>query len=312
MKRLGKDEARDTARAVLARERPGRRYGLGCLKHREGPMASQVFCAATPGERLTFKVWAPAFAERAAAQAIRQREVAAAMGSGPHRAPAEAFFDAEALCLGMDYVDGPTLAELWPGLTSSERCAHIEQAARWIAAFHATSLRPHPFRPRGQVSWLHRLLDWHEEGRRDIPDIAAFRRETAALETMAEDIRGRPGIRAVTHRDMHLGNLIAAEDALWGIDFENPKEDEPYRDLVWLLVDAMARAPGETPMTGLAAAIARGYGDDTTDPGVRRFLQRLFAMGVWAATPANPSLRQAARHAAAREIVSWSGPLFET
>ncbi|WP_417725017.1 phosphotransferase family protein [Salipiger sp.] len=303
---LDKAGARRIAREVLARERPGAPFGLGCLKNREDPMASQVFCADRPGTRLTVKLWAPALADKAAAQAARHRAVAARLMG----AQEVLFFDPEARCLGLSYADGPTLSELWPVLAPAARLDRLHEAGRWLAEFHHLSRRDQPFRPAGQIAWLNRLEAWFDAGERHIPDIAAFRAEVRAMEALAAEVRRRPAQRAITHRDLHLDNLVLTPAGLCGLDFENPKEDEPYRDLVWLLIHAVSLADDATPLSDFAAALARGYGDGVTEPPLRLFLQRLFALGVWAATPEAPSLRQSARYAAAREIVAAPEPLL--
>lgn len=304
---LDKPGARALARAALAQWRPGRAYGLGCLKNIDKPLRAQVFCAAHPDQRLTVKVFAPAGAETARAQAVRQRTVAAAL---PGRVPEVLFFDDTRLVLGMAYADGPSLAALWPHLTATTAADRLEEAGRWLAALHGLSAEAHPFRPKGQIAWLHRLLGWHAEGKRTIPEIAEFRAEVAALDTLAPLVRGTPSRRAVTHRDLHLSNLIATRRGLVGLDFENDRPDEPLRDLVTLLVDVLAQPdpPGD-PQRG-AEALRRGYGPSGTDPQALLFLQKLFALGIWAATPPAPSLRQGARYLAARAILAAEAPLF--
>lgn len=341
--------ARARAREALGRERPGREHGLGCLKNRDEPMQSQVLVAAHPDGCLTVKLWAEDLGDKAAAQAARQRSVAQKMATGPWRAPGVLFFDPELLCLGMEYVDGPSLAALWPVMEPPAQEIALHEAGAWIAAFHRPSLRRHPFRPKGQIAWLNRLEGWQAEGARHIPEIAAFRAEVRRMEAMFDQVRGLPGTRAITHRDLHLDNLLrntaalsteqagavkdgpvnngpvqnrsvkngpeqedaAQKDAarLTGVDFENAKEDEPHRDLVWLLIDALARSDAGDPAR-LGAAIARGYDDRITALPARLFLQRLFALGVWAATPAAPSRRHLARYAAARLIIAQEHPLL--
>lgn len=305
--KIATETARAQARAALADRYPGAQWGLGCLKNADGPLEAQVFCAAHPEQRLVVKVYAPAEGARARAQAERQRAVAMALPGG---APEVLFLDEARGVLGMDYADGPVLSALWPVLSGPERLARLEEAGRWLAALHATTARPHPFRPKGQIAWLNRLLDWHAEGTRAFPDPEAFQTEVAGLETMAREVRGTPARRAVTHRDLHLSNIVATKGGLVGLDFENAKEDEPLRDLVWLLVDAMVLAPEDDDPAPLAAALARGYGPTGTTPEALLFLQRLFALGIWAATPAAPSRRHAARYLAARRIIGVKAPLL--
>ena len=305
--KITKEAARAQARAALAHRYPGMQWGLGCLKNAAGPLEAQVFCAAQPEQRLVVKVYAPAEGARARAQAERQRAVAAALPGG---APEVLFLDEARGVLAMDYADGPVLSALWPVLSGRERLARLEEAGRWLAAFHGTTARSHPFRPKGQIAWLHRLFDWRAEGTRAFPEVEAFRSDVAGMEIMAREVRGTPARRAVTHRDLHLSNIVATQGGLVGLDFENAKEDEPLRDLVWLLIDAMVLAPEDDDPAPLAAALARGYGPTGTTPEALLFLQRLFALGIWAATPAAPSRRQAARYLAARRIMAVKDKLF--
>nr|WP_274705680.1 aminoglycoside phosphotransferase family protein [Salipiger pentaromativorans] len=286
---------------------PGQSFGLGCLKNVETPLPAQVFCAATPDRRLTVKVFARDLAEKARAQAARQRELAAAL---PGQVADWLFFDETALVLGMSYVDGPSLAALWPHLDAARAGQRLEEAGRWLAAFHGLTRVAHPFRPKGQIAWLNRLLEQHADGRRQIPQIAQFRGEVETLEAMFRAVRGKPAQRAVTHRDLHLSNLMVTERGLVGLDFENDKPDEPLRDLVVLLIDALARHGKAADPVPAAEALRRGYGPTGTDPQALLFLQRLFALGVWAATPSEPSLHQTARYLAARRIVEAATPLF--
>ncbi|WP_353472432.1 aminoglycoside phosphotransferase family protein [Salipiger sp. H15] len=304
--RLTRFEAQALAREVLANERAGRTYGLGCLKNEDRPMRAQVFCAAHPGEHLVVKVFAPAQADKARAQAARQRAVAAQMREGPWRAPEVLFFDAGRLVLGMGYAAGPSLAELWQQLPEARRDVPLEAAGSWLAALHRPTLEPRKLRPRGQLDWLAAQLQEAGDG---MADPEGFARDLAALEALFPAARGQAATRAVTHRDLHLANLVSAGGALWGLDFENDSPDAPYRDLVALLIDALALAP-EPDAARFGAALARGYGDRVTAPDARLFQQRAYALGSWARTPAEPSLRQRARLAAAKMILAADKSLF--
>jgi len=304
---LAPAEARAIARAALAEHWPGTAFGLGCLKNTDKAQRAQVFCAASPDARLVVKVYAPASADKARAQAARQRSVATAW---PEGAPEVLFFDAARLVLGMAYADGPSLAAVVPKRGREGAASQLEAAGRWLQRFHGLTREAHPFRPKGQIAWLHRLLEQHDGGERTIPEVNAFRREVARLETMFQAVRGTPSQRAVTHRDLHLANLIATREGLVGLDFENAKPDEPLRDLVSLLIDAVALSDEAEALDRHAAALCKGYGPVGNTPEAVVFLQRLFALGVWANTPPEPSRRQAARYLAARQIIASERALF--
>ncbi len=304
---LAPADARAIARAALAQARPGVDFGLGCLKNTEQAQRAQVFCACSPEERLVVKVYAPSSAEKARAQAARQRAVIA---DWPEGAPEVLFYDEARRVLGMAYADGPSLAALLPKLTADAAAHELEAAGRWLGRFHGLTRQAHPLRPKGQIAWLHRLLEQHESGARAFPEIDAFRDEVARLEAMFGAVRGTPSQRAVTHRDLHLANLIATHDGLVGLDFENDKPDEPLRDLVALLIDALALSGDPEALEHHAAALSKGYGPVGSTPEAVIFLQRLFALGVWANTPPEPSRRQTARYLAARQLLAPERALF--
>ncbi|WP_254885304.1 phosphotransferase, partial [Salipiger sp. HF18] len=135
-------------------------------------------CAARPDERIVVKVYAPAWADKARAQVARQRAVVTAL---PDAAPEVLFFDESRLVLGMAYADGPSLSALWPHLSEADRATRLQAAGHWLRRLHGTSLEPHPFRPKGQLAWLQKLIMQHEFGGRLIPDVGQFRLEGAAL-----------------------------------------------------------------------------------------------------------------------------------
>nr|WP_240989064.1 aminoglycoside phosphotransferase family protein [Salipiger mangrovisoli] len=302
-------EAQAQARAALAAARPGRTFGLGCLKNIDRPMRAQVFCAAHPDEHLVVKVFAREIAARAHAQADRQSAVATQMAEGPWRAPQVLFFDSSRLVLGMAYAAGPSLAELWPRLPAGKRDVPLEAAGSWLAALHRPTLEPRKLRPRGQLDWLAAQLRQARESEEGFAEFENFSLALAELEALFPAARGAAATRAVTHRDLHLANLVSADGALWGLDFDNDLPDAPYRDLTALLIDALATAP-EPDAPRFGAALAHGYADQITAPEARLFLQRAYALGTWARTPAAPSQRQRARLEAAKIILAAENPLF--
>lgn len=139
-------------------------------------------------------------------------------------------------------------------------------------------------------------------GERAIPDANAFLSEAERLTTQALPLRKRPSLRAVTHRDLTLSNLILSDDGtLWGLDFENAKEDEPGRDLFSLALDLLRFAPDDAARSACYDRLWAGYGAAEIDPEVSAFLTQCFALGLWANTPARPSQRQADR----LELAHW-------
>jgi hypothetical protein len=295
---LAPEQARGEARAALAALWPEWSMDLQPLKPAVKPRRATVFRVSGGPQPAVVKLWAPAHAAQARAQAQRQAEVAAGMAQDPWRAAPVLGFDADRRALVMADAGGPDLAQaLAEGMAPA---AALIRAGAWLGAFHGLSLRPHPFRPAGPLHWLNRLRAEAGAGRRALPDPEGFARHVAALQAMAPALRGSPAARAVTHRDLTLSNLlIGPRGQLWGIDFENGAEDEPLRDLFTLALDALARgAPPEA-----LVALRQGYGAPPGSPGARLFLQRAFALGTLARLPARPSARQSARAAAAEWLL---------
>ncbi|MDJ0823801.1 MAG: phosphotransferase [Paracoccaceae bacterium] len=282
-------EAQRFAEAAFARHRPGTAFALKPLKLAEKLQQAIPFRATASGEALVVKVWAPGEAERAARQAERQATLAPLMAEGAFRVPGVAFFDAELCVMGMEFVPGDSWRDVWQ---RGGDLGLLHRAGAWTRALHAQSIRPHKFRPAGHISWLERLMREVEVGDRFIHDFNAFCATADALIATKPQVRALPATRAVTHRDLHLDNLIGTDQTLWGVDFENDREDEPLRDVFSLGLDAMVYAPAGTDPHAIWAALRAGYGDTTTAEPARHFLQRGFALGNWARTPQKPSRRQ--------------------
>ncbi|MBY6161446.1 aminoglycoside phosphotransferase family protein [Mameliella alba] len=247
------------------------------------------------------KVWAEGDEEKSERQALRQAEVAARL-AGPYRASGVLWFEAGVMV--MEDVCGPDFRRRLETDTAEEV---LRDAGHWLAAFHGLTLRRRTFWPKGQVNWLSRISAEVNGGTRTPPRPAGFVKAAQAVASMRAKVRGLPATRAVTHRDLTLSNLVHGPgNNTWGIDFENAKEDEPLRDVFSLALDALC----ETGETAPLAALRQGYGDEVTAPAVRLFLQRCFALGVWANTPPDPTAHQAQRWTCARQILDSSDPLI--
>lgn len=267
------------------------------------PAQSHVF---SDGARVA-KIWAPELSDKAAAQVTRQRDVAQYLSDGAHLAPRMHSYDADHLIAVMDRALGEPADYLWRA-TAAPSLLH--RAGGWTAALHAATCRSVPLRPQGQLNWLDRLVHEAETGARVIPDLPAFRIRAAAMTDLAERVRKRRTIKTVTHRDLHLANLLMGE-AVTGIDFENAREDEALRDLYSLALDAMSAHP-DADRLDIAGHLAQGYSADLGKPGPRLFFQRAFALGTWANTPEHPSRKQAARFDAALWMLEQNRSVFET
>ncbi|MGP6085623.1 aminoglycoside phosphotransferase family protein [Antarctobacter jejuensis] len=260
-----------------------------------------LFSAKGPCGAVVVKVWTDG--ARAQRQARQQRQAARAMSQGRFRVPRIRFVDQELQALGMVRVNGRSLAALWP-----EGSAGLAEAAGgWLAVFHGLTRRDCVFDPTGQVNWLDRLMAEGAAGGRPIADFTGFQAAAVSARDMAPALNGLPSTRAVTHRDMTLSNLmLSGDDRVWGIDFENRREDEPLRDLFTLALDVLTLGGDEEQV----AALVAGYGDANTDPQVRLFLQRCFCLWVQANTPPAPSTRQALRLKVAQRLLASDRPFI--
>ncbi len=302
--------ARFRAEEALARVWPGWTGTLTPLKPLLKPLRATPFRVSGGAEPAVIKVWGPGNAAAAARQAARQAEVARLMPQGHLRVPRVLTFDAASCALLMQDAGGPDLRRALPDMPDAAAESALSRAAAWLQAFHALSIRAHPFRPAGHAAWLRRLVADAESGHRAMPDVAEFRSQALALEATAMALRGAPSRRCASHRDLTLGNLLTGgDDTLWGIDFENDREDELLRDRVSLALDALCFAPFGHDRGRVLATLARGRTDRDPIGPADLFLQRAFCLGVWARTPRQPSRRQAALLKAALWLLAQPEPL---
>ena len=120
-----------------------------------------------------------------------------------------------------------------------------------------------------------------------IPDYEAFMEEFGKLEYAAQECQSLPSFRCITHRDFHLGNLIfGRKGVIYGIDFENKKEDVALRDVMSFLFDFVIRWHSRNPSFAeyqhTAKVFWRAYADTTTSPSVVAFFQKYTALNAWA------------------------------
>lgn len=305
---LSAEEARQRAEEALAAQWPGWKGALEPLKPLGKPLRATPFRVTGGPEPAVIKLWGPGNSAKAAAQAARQAELAGMMAKGTWRVPQVLAYDPKRCALLMQDARAPDLRTLarrapLPGL--------MAQAGGWLGAFHALSLRPHPFRPAGQLTWLQRLEGEARAGQRSLRDPGEFSCHLADLAAEARELRGAPWVRAVTHRDLTLSNLLQdADGTVWGIDFENTREDEPLRDRFTLALDVLSLCEDKGARASALTGLREGYGVGRDAPEIRRHVQRGFALGVWAATPARPSRRQAARLEAALVLLDAEAALI--
>ncbi len=297
-------DAEARAGAALALLWPGARTGLTRLG---GRSRSTIFRATGGPAPVVVKVWAPACAAMAARQATRQTDVAQMMTGATDGAARVLLWQADLLALVMEDAGPQDLR----AFAAVDAVATLHRAGRWVAAFHAPTLRPHPFRPAGHVGHLERLIAEVRDGTRRIPEPDRFCHLARAVAATGPALRNRPAMRCITHRDLTLANLIGTPTGrVTGIDFENDREDDPLRDLVSLVFETMPLVP-DLPLDTAARACSGAYGASLCDAETGLFLQRALALGYWARTPTEPSRRQSILWAAAEQVLSRDLPLFQ-
>ncbi|MDZ4313027.1 MAG: aminoglycoside phosphotransferase family protein [Cypionkella sp.] len=187
----------------------------------------------------------------------------------------------------MEHVKGDSLQHLLPQFSDiSEASPYLRQAGRWISSFQQSTMKSAAFDAKPHMNWLMKKLERHQEKSIVIPDYDAFMVHFHQLEQRAAEAQARPSLRCVTHRDFHLGNLIFGRKGLvYGIDFENKKEDDALRDVVSFLFDFMMKwrgnAPGIAGFQTAAAGFWEGYADHSTAPTVLEFFQKFSALNGW-------------------------------
>lgn len=276
--------AEEVALAALDRLKPGKGYALEVLSRGGSHPEAAVFRArplAGGSWRIVKTVAAdPAEEARLARQARRQAQVWKALaGDGTARVPQPFRHEASPRALVMEDAVTASAAAIWQGGLSAERQLHqLQRCGDWLGAFHGPTLAVAPFDPAPHLRWLARLAPPEGEAAELVP----------WLERQAEDAAGQPVLRAVTHRDLHLKNLILRPNGqTYGLDFENTRPDIALRDLLMLLGDAALRGGFEgdaAAVTAAGAALGQGYAGrlaataaDGQGAAPALFFQRFFA-----------------------------------
>lgn len=299
---LGEDA--DPALAALAEFRPGRAFALESL-------GGTVWRARPEGGGawLVVKCAGPSGAAQLAQQARRLRQVWRHLRDDAlARVPRPWHLTADGTALVMEDALGRQAAlAWWPAMEFDLCLRQLQRFGDWIGAFHAPTLQGVAFDPGPHLRWLARI-----EAPTD--DLAA-----PGLLAAARAADGKPALQAVTHRDLHLKNLILRQGgAVFGLDFENGKPDVALRDPLMLLVDAALRGGFDRDamlLARAAAALWRGYrariGPTLPQaPEAALFFQRFHSTAALArlgAPEGEGSRRRAELH---RMIQALHAPLF--
>lgn len=261
---------------------------------------------------LVIKVAPPAQIAPLAARLFATHPV---MAEGRFRVPKPVFYDPQLGALIMEDTRGQPAANLWlHGGAQAERA--LAAAGGWLARYHALSVNPAAFNPDPHLNWLRKSIAAHHAGHHQIADFADLIALLGDLERLAETARGQPCLRAITHRDFHLHNLMVRNlGRTFGIDMENAARDVAMRDLLSCLADTaklQQDKPSEANLRTTARAVRKAYGRAPASPAPQLFFQRIFGMMGWAGIDIANSAPGAkrARHLDVMQLLACAPDLF--
>lgn len=248
--------------------------------------------AATGREVIFKQIRRPADAAHFAGIVAAQDLASRRMAEDPFaRVPAILAVDHGAQAVLMEKVPGDTVQNLIDG--GADARAVLRDAGRWMAAFHrAPEMQRRPFRPHFMADHLALLARQVEAGQKRVPARQDFLRLVAAVQKMAPDFAGKPGVASVRHGDLHTRNILVAADRAFGIDFHPPGTSAVGFDIGRFLVDHAERQasgaaipPGHVAPPAAVAAFFDGYDLVPPDDAGVTFLMRVRLLTNWAAMP---------------------------
>jgi Phosphotransferase enzyme family len=171
---------------------------------------------------------------------FKRLETAFPVVNGPRlKVPEPLSFDHKFCTMIMEDAKGQSFLGKMPDFVMpSDAASFFKDAGRWLALFQSSTVRTVEFQPKPHTNWLRRAIKQHQENDRYIPDFENFIEAFGRFETLDTMARNLPAQRCVTHRDFHLGNVIFKQNgSVYGIDFENDREDVALRDVASLFLD---------------------------------------------------------------------------
>lgn len=303
---LDADYSVKAARRALRVFLPEEEFALASLKDPTKLYDTWVFRCKIRGKNSTFvcKLSTPDAAGRAKIlnQYQRLKSTNAALKHPLLTTPQALAFVEKDCALIMEHVKAESLQQLLPQFSNiADASTHLQNAGRWISGFQQATIKPAAFDTKPHMNWLLKKLQRHDEKLIVIPDYDAFMVEFHQLEQCASEAQALPSTRCVTHKDFHLGNvLFGRKGAVYGIDFENKKEDDALRDVISFLFDFAIKWPVnatafEDFQTATAAFLA-GYADHATPPVVFEFFQKFSALNGWSGLEGRNLTDQNKRH----------------
>ncbi|MES2436121.1 MAG: aminoglycoside phosphotransferase family protein [Pseudomonadota bacterium] len=288
---LDADYSVKAARRALRVFLPDEDFALASLKDPTKRYDTWVFRCKVRGKQSSFvcKLGTPDATGRAKMlnQYERLKSTNAAMRDPLLTTPQALAFVEKDCALIMEYVKGDSLQNLLPQFSDiADASTHLENAGRWIASFQQPTMKPAAFDTKPHMNWLLKKLKQHDEKLIVIPEYDAFMADFHQLEQCASKAQAQSSTRCVTHKDFHLGNLLfGRKGTVYGIDFENKKEDDALRDVISFLFDFAIKSPANATASDsfqtAAAAFLGGYADHATPPAVFEFFQKFSALNAW-------------------------------
>ena len=274
--------AQTTAQTALL-QHFGTQGALTLLNPSSDNQASFVFRADLGAQGFAIvKVGDPA---RMALAAVRQLTVYPSLSEGRYRVPQLLAQDADNGVTVSEDARGQSAQTLFlSGPAGAARA--LAAAGGWIARFHKPTAHMGAFNPDPHLNWLQKQAAAHQDRTRQIPDFEKFDRALNQAIQAAIIARWQPILRAITHRDYHLRNLLIRNlGRTYGIDFENAKRDEALRDLLFFTADAAKIAtapPTAESLRAIAQTLRIAYNRPLGAKPSRQMFQTAFALAGWA------------------------------
>ena len=289
---LDVERALVNAHDSLAKFKPGGEFRLTSLKAPFKAHDTWVFRCKVRGraESIVCKIGSRNEAARAklSNQYARLLDAHQNFKVGKYAVPEPLAFYPEECAMFMEDCRGRSLQEHISVAPSSDEIAGwLEKSGKWVSLYQAPTTQIIGFDPTPHVNWLRRKLRKHEQGEFPIPDHRIFMRCFDQLASRASDVEGLPSRQCVTHRDFHAGNIIFRKNGfVYGIDFENTKEDVAIRDVMSLLFDVLVRRDVQTSKATIEKArffeaFRAGYADHETSEDVFTWFQAFSALNGW-------------------------------
>lgn len=139
----------------------------------------------------------------------------------------------------MSYAQGETLAKVFENTDVSSHPESLEQAGRWICAFHSTFVdESRIFQPKFTMRFLRERMQQVKAGSVKVARQNLFLKYATLFLDQESEYEGQSTTSARTHGDLHLRNiLVQTSGATTGIDFGHSKPAPVGHDLARLLVD---------------------------------------------------------------------------